>query len=222
MVSGEAHPYIGWRRTMRVLVTLLCVTLLCAVSGPVTAQPANDSCSTAEAAVAGLVSFDTTLATTDPSAFPGCSLFPSNDVWFTYTNTSGDDLTVVADTVGSSFNTVLGAYDDNGGACPLTAANILVCNDDDAGGPQSLVTIVVPDGETRLFRILGFNGEFGLGSFAITEFPAPRNDDCSTAEIVSTIPATVAIDNHRRNLRHEWSLLHRPTRGRLVRDSRAD
>ncbi|MCO6479292.1 MAG: T9SS type A sorting domain-containing protein, partial [Phaeodactylibacter sp.] len=81
-----------------------------------------------------------------------------------------------------------------GASCPVTDADLLICNDDGPGAcdlaSEALFDVV--SGETYLLRIGGYGdggpGEEGSGSFTITEFvPAVPNDLCADAEAIGLV-----------------------------------
>jgi hypothetical protein len=78
------------------------------------------------------------------------------DVWYSFTPTASG--TVNINTVGSNFDTILSIH---GNACPGSAANTIVCNDDTSTGVWSAVELNVTAGQTYLIRVAGFNLDSG-------------------------------------------------------------
>ncbi len=148
-------------------------------------QPANDACADAIPIGDGTLAGSTAAATNDGNASCGASE-ESPDVWFKYSSPAGG--TIVADTVGSVYDTVLSAHL----GCPGTVANELACNDD-RFGLQSAVTFDLAPGAEVYLRVSGFGGD--SGAFALDVGPAGaisgRVTDAATGDPVS--PAGVEI-----------------------------
>src|SRR5262245_30926018 len=105
------------------------------------AVPANDACANAVVINDGTTTVSTVGASTDGPA--PCDLLMGSDIWFKYTATCTGNWRVVA--CGSSFDTVLGAYDGCG--CP--PGQLLDCNDDFdfcGSGVQSILNVPVVAG----------------------------------------------------------------------------
>ncbi|MEM7355509.1 MAG: carboxypeptidase regulatory-like domain-containing protein, partial [Acidobacteriota bacterium] len=119
--------------------------------------PANDACANAVAIGDGTFLGTTVGATNDGSSTCGGSTAP--DVWFRYSSPAGGR--IFADTLGSSFDTVLSVYS---AACPGTLDTELTCNDN-ALGLQSAVDLYLGPGEEVLIRVGGFAGD--SGAFAL-------------------------------------------------------
>ncbi|HMQ49426.1 MAG TPA: T9SS type A sorting domain-containing protein [Saprospiraceae bacterium] len=159
------------------------------------AQPANDACSDAIAAIMDEETPFTTIdATTDGPAHPNnCTSSGTtpdivyNDVWFTFTSPITGlvrwSLCDMAD-----FDTKIIVYLP-GTACPATDADLYACSEDAGNCINTVTSEVIFDatqGETYLLRIGGYGdgapGESGSGSFTLEAFiPAVANDLCSTA-----------------------------------------
>ena len=127
------------------------------VSAP---APGNDACSGAIALADGVsASGSTQWATNDGTASCGSSS-TSPDVWFTY-STSGSG-SVVIDTCGSSFDTVVSVYT---GSCD--ALTQIACNDDNGsagpcpGGLTSYVAFTSTGGTTYRIRVAGYASATG-------------------------------------------------------------
>ncbi len=149
--------------------------------------PVNDNCADAIDIFDGLTYFETTNATTDGPAEPGCN-FPENDdqinqdIWFDYVATC--DASLQVSLCASRYDTKLAVYD--GTDCP-PAAEPLACNDDFCGPPElpllSQVTLPVTLGQTYKIRVGGYKTDFGPGSVRVTCAEPPSNDDCEDATI---------------------------------------
>jgi hypothetical protein len=114
--------------------------------------PPNDECFT-DRGIEG-DTFDDVLDVTEATAsdgepFPSCGAVTSvaNTVWYEFTAPANG--TVTADTFGSDYDTLIAVWT---GACnDLT--QILPCNDDAGGTPQSKVAIPVQQGTTYFFEV---------------------------------------------------------------------
>jgi hypothetical protein len=99
-------------------------------------------------------------ATPTPQGLPGVCGASVNapDVFFAFT--ARRDAMIIADTIGSTFDTVLSAHD----AEPTWQdAHVIACNDDINGSlnRQSRVTFPVEAGRTYWLRVAGYNGAVG-------------------------------------------------------------
>jgi hypothetical protein len=99
-------------------------------------------------------------ATPTPQGLPGMCGSTANaaDIFFTFT--ARRDGTIIADTIGSAFDTVLSAHD----AVPTWQdSNSIVCNDDINGSlnRQSQVSFPVHAGEIYWLRVAGYSGAVG-------------------------------------------------------------
>jgi len=148
------------------------------------AQPANDDF--ASATVITTLPFgaseNTSDATFDPTDPFGCT--SNGSVWFAYTPTSNG--TIVADTVGSNYDTVLSAWTGTQGALTLHACN------DDASGVQSRITLPVTGGTTVYFMVgiccgSGFDGGGPL-TFSVDVLVPAANDNFADAIPITTVP----------------------------------
>ncbi|MEO6597312.1 MAG: hypothetical protein ABIP94_21420 [Planctomycetota bacterium] len=81
--------------------------------------------------------------------------FGDNDVWFLYVAPGNG--TLVADTCGSGFDTVMELFDGTGGCGALVSVD---CNDDSCG-LQSSVSTPVTTGSTWYMRVGGYAGQIG-------------------------------------------------------------
>jgi hypothetical protein len=118
--------------------------------------PPNDACDAATPIALPFVGvLDTRGATTgvgDPlqSCTFGGPNQNSSSVWYAFTASASG--TVIADTLGSDYDTVLTAYVGSCGA--LTE---LACNDDALGGLDSRIAFAVQAGETILLEVAGWD-----------------------------------------------------------------
>ncbi|MGB0716858.1 MAG: hypothetical protein ACPGXK_13330, partial [Phycisphaerae bacterium] len=123
--------------------------------------PANDDCANSITLDDGFNYFDTTRATTDGPAEPGCGFVQgedqvNQDVWFDYTATCTDNLTISL--CSSTYDTKMTVY--SGSSCP-TVESAIACGDDDdvcaPDGLQSRITLPVNQGEQYKIRVGGFS-----------------------------------------------------------------
>ncbi len=129
----------------------------------------NDECATASVAVVGAALFDTTTATLSPEIWP-CAGGGGPDLWYTYTAPISGQTTI--STCGSSYDTALEVFTGTCGALvPLQ------CNDDTCNF-QSSVAFAATMGVTYTFRIGGYMGASGPGTFVIDD-GRPRLDPVS-------------------------------------------
>ena len=140
------------------------------ICGECIPPPLNDDCADAIAIFDGDTAIDTTTATTDGPAHAVCQFDGQtyNDIWFNYTATCSQNLTV--STCGQAqYDTDLAVYDGCG--CPVGDADLLGCSDDAVGCADftSELTLPVASGNCYKIRIGGFNpNDFGTGTVTIT------------------------------------------------------
>ena len=107
-------------------------------------------------------------------------------VW--YTLTPDVNATIVLDTLGSHYDTVLAAYTGTGyGDLQLVACN------DDTDGLLSEIRFQATAGQTYLIQVGGFAGDEGyveLNGHAVLPPPPPANDAFADAIIASSAPAS--------------------------------
>jgi hypothetical protein len=168
--------------------------------------PANDACS--EATVIPAIPFTDTVSTVGATTAPNDPLQsctfggPSqnfNSVWYGVTATA--DGTLVANTYGSSYDTVLTAYT---GTCAQLAA--LACNDDGKIGPQSEISFPVTSGQTVLLDVTQYGGPGGgtlvLNVFAGAPPTLPCVGDCNgdgmvaVDEILTMVSVALGASDH--------------------------
>jgi len=153
----------------------------------------NDECEDRIVLDLGPTDFQNGGATTNPGdpAFP-CGTGVGGDVWFNYTAPCAG--TLIVDTCGSDFDTVVAVYD--GAGCP--PGTLLGCNDDAGGGSacpgtqQSSVSVAISGGQTVKIRVGGNNDARGAGTInlAVTD---TDNDECECATLIST-GQTLTVD----------------------------
>ena len=157
-----------------------------ALASPALAQ--NDECTGAIPLVVGTpTAFDTFAATVSAPAWP-CAAGGGPDLWFSYTTTSSDNVTV-STCDNATYDTAIEIFSgDCGNLVPVT------CNDDGAGctGFTSIATAAgLTAGTNLLIRVGGWNGSAGSGTVTLTTTPDPcatitpdafeDNDDCASA-----------------------------------------
>lgn len=144
----------------------------------------NDACSAAAVLTDGITSFSSENASTDGPSHPGSgcdqggSTTIENDIWFDYTASCFGVLAV--STCGSAnFDTRLAVY--NTCTCPVSDANLLVCNDDAVGCGSTSFAVAnnVFDGACYKVRVGGSGNVSGIGSLSVT---CIGNDSCGDAE----------------------------------------
>ena len=147
--------------------------------------PVNDQCSGAlVVSNANYTNTQSTLhATSTNDPVPSCAAL-SNGVWYQYTPAQSGVLE--ADTLGSSFDTVLAVYS---GACGSLTQ--LGCSDNVGSNTTSRVSVLVSGGTTYHVLAGGLNGQTGNLvfhlSFGSSTLP---NDQCSGAIVISAASYT--------------------------------
>ncbi|MBI1817423.1 MAG: DUF4215 domain-containing protein [Deltaproteobacteria bacterium] len=176
--------------------TLSLVGLLIAIAAAgrsYAVAPPNDECTTPM--VVSVPVFSDTIDTVDATAVasdPEQSCAPgqnSNSVWYSFIASA--DGTIVVNTDGSDYDTVLTAY--SGGCGALTE---LTCDDDDGADPfTSVAALEVLAGQTILFEVTQF-GDPGGGTVVFNSyFVAPAtNDTCAAATLIPALPFADAVD----------------------------
>ena len=161
--------------------------------------PANDDWNNAAVIISTPYTHivDTTGATaegTDPT--PGCGNgSTANSVWYVFTPSMAG--TVVADTFGSNYDTILAAYTGGPGYF-----NWQACNDDYSGG-QSQISIPVAAGVTYSLIVTSYYGTGGSLVFNLGFTPAlplvhlspPTLDFGSQTVNTTSVPQTVTLTN---------------------------
>lgn len=156
----------------RSLTTAACLALLSAQAA-LAAPPANDNFASATniGATPYTDSTSTTEATSEASEPTGLCGGSGRSIWYKYTAPSTG--TVIADTYGSGFDTVLSAFT---GATLETLVTVH-CNDD-WSSLQSRLPIAVQAGTTYYIRVNGFGGSSGSATFHLSSVVAPAFPQC--------------------------------------------
>src|SRR5687767_1169903 len=157
---------------------------------------------------------DATEATEDITD-PPCRRFGTGTVWYQYT--AKRSVRLVAETFGSDYNTVIGAYDGK----PLLSTNEVGCNDDYRSTTlQSRVSFQATAGRAYNFVVSGVSP--GLLVFTLRPVIPPPHDDISQArnvqvelpfeDRVDTTDATLDVDDPscRGRARSVWYRYERP------------
>lgn len=125
----------------------------CANAAVISALPYTDAVSTSMATTEG----------TDP--VPGCGNGSrSRSVWYRFTAAGAG--TITADTLGSSYDTVLSVYT---GACATFTP--VGCNDDAPAAVQSKISFAANGGTTYFFLVTAYNGDGGSLAFHLSTAP---------------------------------------------------
>lgn len=128
-----------------------------------------------------------TLGLDDPFLICSGWKFPQGTVWYAYTASTDQALTV--NTFGSNFDTVLGVYTGTRGALVAVGCN------DDFDAPQSSVTFSAIAGQTYYVMVLLPVGESGSSlTISLQTAVPPANDDIESATIISELPFRKAQD----------------------------
>lgn len=144
---------------------------------PPPAPPANDMRANARGIPMGTALGNTTYATPDGSASCGSSN-GAPDIWYRiYTPYAG---TLVVDTCGSSFDTVVSLQSYSYLYFPPRMVEV-ACDDDGApcGGNRSQASAGVGRSEEVYIRVSGYSG--AVGDVQLNVRVIPSNDDCSSA-----------------------------------------
>jgi hypothetical protein len=147
------------------------------------AAPANDNFAAATPVSSLPTSFnlDTTCATTEvaggePTTVFLCAKAIGNTVWYRFTAPTNTAVTI--DTVGSSFDTIIGVYVGSA----LNRLTNVACNDDiQPGVLQSRLSFLAGAGTTYYVQVGGFNAAFGTLAVNFTAPPPPANDIFASA-----------------------------------------
>ncbi len=170
------------QRAIHVAGSTVCGAL--ALCSGARAQVQNDSCAAPIELQGGYAStpYSTAGATTDGTATPACLFFSQaqifNDIWFCWTATSSDLVTVA--TCGSTFDTKVAVYPGcTEGTCP-DPDSAIACNDD-ACGSSSRLTFAATAGQSYMIRLGAYSatgqgsGTLAISSGAIAEAVNPAN-----------------------------------------------
>jgi hypothetical protein len=149
--------------------------------------PANDNCGSATVIGVGSLSGTTTNATNDGATTCGDS-DAAPDVWYRFTPSCSGTYRFATCGGTTNYDTVLSVHS----ACPGTAENSLVCNDDFCNTSTgafraSQVDVVLAAGTAYLVRVSGFlglSGNFTLTTSAVALDAAPANNNCAAATAI--------------------------------------
>ena len=152
-------------------------------------RPSNDSCTYAEeVSEVKDLPFDTTCATFDGL---GHCTTSSPNLWYLYTASATDDVTVNLYALDNDFDTKLAVYE--GSTCYPSADALIECNDDYGNTFDSQITFPAIAGEQYLIEVGGLHQDyFGEGLLSITNSstpPAFSNDECKNAKPIGDVAA---------------------------------
>lgn len=125
--------------------------------------PVNDNFRDALSAPLGSISNTSTIAATTQANEPSssCGYYNGRTVWYRFTPST--TRTIVANTVGSDFDTVLAVYTGDS----LASLSEVTCNDDRGIDLLSKVRFTALGGVTYYFQIAGFYGSSGNLQFRL-------------------------------------------------------
>ena len=159
--------------------------------------PAHDAFATART-ISGVPYTDAGVVTANATAQSGenldptCTEFIGKTVWYRYAPTTTS--TVIADTIGSNFDTVIVAYQGTS----LAGLTQITCDDDGAGaasGPSKTASLKLTAGQTYYFQVGGWSQTSGgtpasgTLTFHLTA-GGPVNNDFATAAVAGSLPYT--------------------------------
>ena len=129
---------------------------------------------------------DTSAATTesgDPT--PACGNSRARSVWYHFTG--GEGATLVADTFGTGYDTILSVYT---GTCGALAPVSGGCNDDAGPGGTSQVSFAPVIGQTYYFMVTAFQGTGGALAFSLRALPTPTPTSSPAPTLTRTPTST--------------------------------
>jgi hypothetical protein len=170
-------------------VAVACLALLAAEVASA-APPANDNF--ASAITIGATPYTdskSTLEATNESGEPASNCASSSySIWYKYTAPSTGS--VIADTVGSSFDTVLTAMTGS----TLATLAVRACNDD-SSGLSSRMPFAVTAGTTYYIRVSGYSGARGSVTFHLSSVVAPQFTQCPASGTNSGCQFLITANN---------------------------
>ena len=136
------------------------------VTAPTGTAPANDNCANAIDVTPANCGFtdtqDTTGATDQVGEPQSTCTTQANSVWYSYTNTTANEVLVTVATCTSDFDTAIQVWEQTGASCDFNTFVAVACNDDFCGdGFQSTLTFIAAPGKTYKIQVGGFDGETG-------------------------------------------------------------
>ena len=182
----------------RPVLLVVAITAACVLAtGPrvvTAAAPASDNLGSA--AVVPAVPYSNSVITTEATVQAGepnptCEFGVTdigNTVWYKYT--AGSSATLVADTTGSSFDTVLAVYSGPSSSPTFGALSFITCDDESGGGGTSALAFAASTGVTYYFQAGGYLAESGNLSFSLTVLSA--NDNLANATPALPFPFTTS------------------------------
>ena len=189
------------RRYAALLAALIALAavlaMVAAAPEPALAAPANDNFANAitvtTPAVSGIIATGTNVGATteagEPTVLTGCTSGNTTTgatVWYTWTS-PGSSGTVVFDTYGSDFDTVLGVFTGS----PVNALTLQACNDDFGSSLRSGVALTYAPITTYRIQVGGFGGATGtvvlnmsLGADVVVNNAGDTRPDGAAAEVI--------------------------------------
>jgi hypothetical protein len=179
--------------------TCLCILIIGLIgsSGSLAQAPANDECTGAIAisltpfgATCSASVHASTAGATQSSPNPNCTPSEHNDdIWYSFTATTASVLlrfsNVINDGTGGEGYVGFALYS----GCPASVSPI-ICNNIVSAGAGFLIINGLTTGTTYYLRF--WSTLFGLNSasfdFCVQEVPAPVNDECATATVITSEP----------------------------------
>ena len=155
----------------------------------VTVPPPNDACGGA-VVISGnafTTNQSTTTATSTGDPVPNCAPL-GKGIWYAYTPATNGSL--VVDTIGTGFDSVLAIYTGSCGALAQVG-----CDDDSGGSLSSRITLSATAGTTYSILAGGYNSATGNLPLHLNFTPAGSisNDTCATAVVISANAYTNAL-----------------------------
>jgi hypothetical protein len=147
----------------------------CLTTSPVV--PANNMCSAATRIDNNGTFLGSTVNATTDGGRTGCGSQGSgtDDIWWVITPPITGTLEI--DTCGSSFDTILGVYDD----CPGGIDDTVICNNDNT----TVVSFTAVGGRTYYIRVSGDNGASGSVTLNVNATQPTSNSLCSAATVMT-------------------------------------
>jgi hypothetical protein len=150
----------------------------------------SDSCIGATPVSQGTITGCTNNCTVDGESNCGAQSPLGPDIWFKYTAPATGS--VVIDTQGSSFDTILSVHS----GCPGNLSNLIVCNDDVLPDRWSRLTLTVIQGQSYQIRVAGYGEE--MGAFTLNIGPVGGcyvNCDASSVPPILNVNDFICFQN---------------------------